>query len=97
MNKEANLIDFRMATLKLQKNGKPWKTLKVIHNLPDTPGLNMDGCLDNWIARTDIFTDQSLVDYINSKSWAGMEAFTIPVWEMKFGKFPVAEPETIEV
>jgi hypothetical protein len=57
----------------------------------------MDDCLDNWIARTDIFTDQSLVDYINSKSWAGMEAFTVQAWEINFGEFPILEPEAIEV
>ena len=96
MSNKANVNDFRIATLELQKNGKPWKTIKVIHNLLDTPGLNMEGCLDNWIARTDIFTDQSLVDYINSKSWAGMEAYTLSYWENEFGKFPIEELETIE-
>ncbi len=35
---------------------------------------NIEKCLDNWLARTGEFTQQSMCDYINSKSHMGTKA-----------------------
>jgi hypothetical protein len=41
--------------------------LEIIHNLP-MDGLNsFPSAVHNWIARTKLYTAQSLCDYINSK------------------------------
>lgn len=39
----------------------------IIHNMPEVRGLSFNDALHNWIPRTDDYTAQSLVDYINSK------------------------------
>ncbi len=43
------------------------KEFFIIHNLPETFGQSITEALDNWLARTEDFTDSSFVNYINSK------------------------------
>lgn len=48
---------------------------KIIHNLPD----QIEAAVQNWVVRTDDYTDKSLCDYINSKRERGLSdhyAFT---------------------
>lgn len=52
----------------LYKNNKKWKVLEIITNLPKTKGLSVDDAFESWLARTDKYTEESLVEYINSKS-----------------------------
>jgi hypothetical protein len=40
---------------------------KIYHNLPSTFGMNFEGALDNWLARTEEYTAKSLCNYILSK------------------------------
>ena len=42
-------------------------SFKIIHNLPEVPGMCIDDALQNWIPRTDTYTAKSFCDYINSK------------------------------
>lgn len=40
----------------------------IVHNIPNSRNINsIDAALENWLMRTDDFTDESFVDYINSK------------------------------
>lgn len=59
--------NLQKANIEFNVDGKPVK-FSVIHNLPANFGLNIDGAVDNWLARTEEYTAQSLVDYINSKN-----------------------------
>lgn len=52
--------------LKHKKKGKI--KFKVIHNLPEVPGLRIDDALQNWIPRTDTYTAKSFCEYVNSKN-----------------------------
>ena len=49
---------------------------KIYHNFPDIPGMTIEDAIDNWTARTKIFTSQSLCDYILSKDIDGI--FAVP-------------------
>ncbi len=54
----------------------------VYHDLPLTPGLNIDGAFTNWVHRTNEHTSVSFADYINSKShMTGNKAYTPIEWE----------------
>jgi hypothetical protein len=50
---------------------------KIYHNLPEM----LSAAAQNWIARTNIYTDKSLCDYINSKGIYGKRAFTEKQWK----------------
>ena len=55
--------------------------LKIYHNIPDD-GSNINtphAALDAWLARTSEFTDESFVNYINSKGI--YRAFTKEQWD----------------
>lgn len=40
----------------------------IIHNIPHSGDINgFNGALQNWIIRTEVYTAESFVDYINSK------------------------------
>jgi hypothetical protein len=47
--------------------GKSHVKFKVIHNLSGTFGMNFDGALNAWLARTKNYTANSLCHYIKSK------------------------------
>jgi len=49
---------------------------KIYHNLPEVQGMNIEGAIDNWLARTENFTAQSLCDYILSKEIC--DVFALP-------------------
>lgn len=54
----------------------------VYHDLPDVPGLNIDGAFVNWVHRTKEYTSVSFADYINSKShMTGNKAYTVIEYE----------------
>ena len=53
-------------TVKFNLNKKPIE-FNIIHNLPEIKGLNIKGAIRNWLARTKIFTVESLCEYIKSK------------------------------
>lgn len=41
----------------------------IIHNIPHSGDINgFNGALQNWLMRTDVYTAESFVDYINSKN-----------------------------
>ena len=63
-----NNSEYYTATFQLYKNGKKWKILEIITNLPDAKGLSANDAFENWLARTNEFTEESLAKYINSKS-----------------------------
>lgn len=42
--------------------------MKIYHNLPD----QINAAFDNWIVRTDKYTEKSFCDYINSKRLKGL-------------------------
>lgn len=48
------------------KLGKKKYSFDLVHNL-DEFGLSIDAALINWSARTDIFTEESFIEYIKSK------------------------------
>lgn len=70
--------DFFEADVTFNVGGKP-VAFKIICRLPATQGLNIDGALDNWLARTSEYTAQSFVAYINSK-WPEPMAWTQEEW-----------------
>ncbi len=39
----------------------------VIHNMPNVFGLSIQNALDNWIPRTEEFTMESFINYIEKK------------------------------
>ena len=47
--------------------GKKQVKFSIIHNMPETHGLSFNDALNNWLPRTNDYTAQSLIDYINSK------------------------------
>lgn len=51
------------------------KKFCIIHNLPDFR-LDIDAALQNWLARTDEFTDESFCKYIRSKDPVNIIALT---------------------
>lgn len=40
----------------------------IYHNLPNIPGLRIEDALDNWTARTRVFTANAFCKYILSKN-----------------------------
>jgi hypothetical protein len=42
-------------------------SFKIYHNLPEVKGMSIEGAIDAWLARTKIFTAQSLCNYIMDK------------------------------
>lgn len=50
------------------KVGKKKHEFKVYNDLPETFGLNIECALDNWLARTDDYSSESLCDYVTSKN-----------------------------
>ena len=72
MSKTSNVIETEVRfTLR-----KSLIRFKIYHNLPETSGMNIEGAIDNWTARTKVFTAQSLCDYILSKDIDGIFAIT---------------------
>jgi hypothetical protein len=72
-------LSFFTANVKFDVNDKPIK-FSVIHNLPQTQGLNFDAALENWLYRTDKYTAKSLCDYIMSKE-TGYVCMTLSQWK----------------
>ncbi len=62
-NKKSTKEQWKETLFQLSNGTEFW----IIHNLPETQGLNIQGALDNWLVRTDKYTDKSFCDYINSK------------------------------
>jgi hypothetical protein len=68
-NKNKSVADVSFAV-----DGVP-VSFRVIHNMPTRGNVNsFNAALDNWLARTEVFTGQSFCDYVNSKD-AGFEAW----------------------
>lgn len=60
------------------------KLLKIFHNIPN----EINAALDNWLARTNKYTEQSFCDYINSKRERGLcehVAYTEKEYNKLFG------------
>lgn len=64
MNNDSCLFS---ADVKFKVNGIHVK-FRVIHNLPETQGLDFYSALENWVYRTKKYTAKSLCDYIMSKN-----------------------------
>lgn len=47
----------------------------IVHNLPDF-GLDINSALQNWLVRTDKFTDENFCEYIMSKDPVNILALT---------------------
>lgn len=54
---------YKEATIELE-NGERWT---IVHNLPDTFGMNIDGAINNYLARTDNPTPKGFCEYVMSK------------------------------
>mgnify|MGYP003395882843 CR=1 FL=1 len=54
------------ADVQFNVNGQP-VSFSIIHNMPSAFGVSFDCALDNWLARTNEFTEKSLCEYIKSK------------------------------
>lgn len=64
------------------KVGKKKVEFTIIHNIHGRGNVNsIDAALDNWLVRTDEYTPESFVDYINSKDI--YEAYTINQFKEK--------------
>lgn len=61
-------------------------TFSIIHNLPEVPGLSVQDALDNWLQRTDDYTDTSFANYIRSKV-SEAAVFTVQEFQKKFPEF----------
>lgn len=59
-------MNLRSHKIQFEVNGKKYQYI-IVHNLPDTFGMNIEGALDNWLARTNNFKAKSLCKYIMSK------------------------------
>ncbi len=59
--------------------GKKYVDFSIVHNLPEKIfGSGIQEAFDAWIARTSVFTAQSFIDYINSKTHlTGNKAMTV--------------------
>ena len=69
---------FEVTTIEFRLN-KRRISFKVVHNLSDKFGLNMHCAVNNWLTRTNDFTDKSLCEYIISKN-TGDVCLTIGEW-----------------
>jgi len=58
--------EFTHSELRFEIGRKKYK-FDVVHNLPETFGMNIEGALDNWLARTRKHTVQSFCEYVTSK------------------------------
>lgn len=61
-------------------------TIMIVHNIPLPGNINsIHAAVDNWLVRTSKFTDQSLVNYINSKTYmSGHQAMTVKEFNEKY-------------
>lgn len=68
------------------KSIKKPMSVMIVHNAPlDGPANTIKDAVCNWFVRTNKYTSQSLVDYINSKSSiSGHNAMTIKEFSEKF-------------
>lgn len=56
-------------------------TFTICHNMPETLGLSIQDAFQNWIARTNKYTDNSFVAYIDSKN-TGFYAMTKRIFDI---------------
>jgi len=58
----------------------------IVSNIPESNnGINdIQAAIDNWVVRTNQYTDKSFVNYINSKTQiSGFKAFTLNDFDKK--------------
>lgn len=67
-------FEFTESTVEFAVDGKQVSFI-IIHNMPDQFGLSLECAVDNWLARTSVFTAGSLCKYIMSKGVH--EAYTL--------------------
>jgi hypothetical protein len=63
MNKKNTLMK---GDAEFMVNGKKIK-FSIIHDMPETKGLSFSDALTNWVYRTNEYTAESFVEYVNSK------------------------------
>ena len=68
---------FTHTTLELNKHGKFWKNLEIVHNIGDF----VHAAFENWLPRTEEYTEKSLCDYIMSKDLMNIKAMPHSVYE----------------
>lgn len=59
-------INLASTDIEFKVDGIPY-SFTIFHNLPEKPGLSLQDALNNWIHRTEDYTAQSFVNYIDSK------------------------------
>lgn len=84
--------NWNRGVVKFNLNGKPVE-FNIYNNMPDIPGFRLSDAVDNWLARTDDLSDQSLCDYINIKD-AGFKAYTQAEWDKIFSEIEQIEMES---
>ncbi len=63
-------MKWKCTTIDIVEGQKPFE---IWHTLPTRGNVNtIEAAVDNWQARTSEYTQQSLIDYINSKRLKGM-------------------------
>lgn len=79
-NREGN---WKKSTARFTLDGEK-KSFEIVHNLADG-GYLFTNILTHWLAETEIFTDRSFCDYVNSKEHiTGCRALTIEEFETMF-------------
>ena len=72
--------EWKHHTARFKVNEKSVK-LDIVHNLPEVSGMNFEGALENWLVRTESYTEISLCKYIMSKELYGVKAYPKTKWD----------------